>query len=299
MIELREGSAADRDAILALRRRCFAVEDPEKHDARFWDWEFGGGRMFVALDDGRLVAHLGFVPQKYVIDGEPVSAMLAVDAMTDPEYRRQQLFTRVAALAAERLRESVQISTVWQIREAVLPGFVAGGWRPLLRAPVLVKPLALRSREGVLETTTALFPDAALPPSVNHGWRDPRFLDWRFGENPCWRYSIDANDDAYVVTRRTTLRGLDTLAVADLGWRAGKLNDARALLRDAVARARAAGVHFAAVLMTLGHPALPAFVRSGFLPSPHRFRFLVNLFDDRVRLRSGKWALTWADTDHL
>jgi hypothetical protein len=40
-------------------------------------------------------------------------------------------------------------------------------------------------------------------------------------------------------------------------------------------------------------------VRSGFLPSPHRFRFLVNVFDDRIRLGRAKWALTWADTDHL
>ena len=299
MIELREGSAADREEILALRRRCFPDDDVEKQDARFWDWEFGGGRMFLATDGTRVVAHLGFFPQTYVIGGEKVSAMLAVDAMTDPEYRRQHLFTRVAGLAAEALRQSVQLSTAWQIRDAVLPAMATNGWKPLLRASVLVKPLALRATAGSLEPVTAVFPTLAGPPHVNHGEHDVAFLDWRFKSNPAWQYAIDANADAYVVSRRTTLRGYDTLAIATLGWRPGQLREARLLLRDAITRGRAAGVQLAATLMTLGHPALPAFVRSGFLPSPHRFRFLVNVFDAGVRVGGAKWALTWADTDHL
>lgn len=299
MIELREGSAADRDEILALRKRCFPDDDLEKQDPRFWDWEFGRGRTFLATDGARVVAHLGFVPQMYRIDGERVSAMLAVDAMTDPEYRRQHLFTRVAALAREKLRESVQISTAWQIREAVLPAMTQNGWKPLLRASVLVKPLALRSGEGTFEHAAGTFPDAPPLKNVNQGVHDLEFLRWRFTANPCWHYSIDANEEAYVVTRRTTLRGYDTMAVAALGWREDQLREARLLLRDATVRARAAGIQLAAMLTTLGHPALPTLVRSGYLPSPHRFRFLVNVFDERVRLGRAKWALTWADTDHL
>jgi hypothetical protein len=260
--------------------------------------------VFLAADGARAVAHLGFYPQTYVIDGEPVSAMLAVDAMTDPEYRRQGLFNRVAALARERLRESVQLSTAWQIRDAVLPPMTANGWQPLLRASVLVKPLALRSSPGLLECggSAAAFESggfAAALQNVNHGSRDRAFLHWRFQSNPLRQYAIDANEEAYVVSRRTTLRGYDTLAIADVGWRPGQSREGRLLLRDALARGRAAGVQLAAVLMTLGHPALPALVRSGFLPSPHRFRFLVNVFDERLRLNRAKWALTWGDTDHL
>jgi hypothetical protein len=296
VIELREGSASDREEILSLRSRCFPGDDLEKQDPRFWDWEFGRGRTFLAVEGNRAVAHLGFVPQTYLIDGEEVPAMLAVDAMTDPDYRRQHLFTRVAGFARDALRESVRLSTAWQIRDAVLPAMAANGWKPLLRASVLVKPVSLRSTDGPFAAVSGAFPE--LPPlrGVNQGLRD---LDWRFKANPLWPYAIDANADAYVVSRRTSLRGYDTLAIADIGWRPGQLRDARILLRDAIARGRAAGVQLAAVLMTLGHPSLPAFVRSGFLPSPHRFRFLVNVFDERVRLNRAKWALTWADTDHL
>lgn len=299
MIELREGSAADREEILALRKRCFPDDDVEKQDPRFWEWEFGRGRVFLALDGGRAVAHLGFYPQTYVIDGENVSAMLAVDAMTDPEYRRQGLFLRVAELARKTIRESVQISTAWQIRDAVLPPMAANGWKPLLRASVLVKPVSLRSTAGTLEHAMGAFPDVGMLRNVNHASREREFLRWRFQSNAQWQYSIDANEEAYLVSRRTTLRGYDTLAIADIGWRTGQSREGRILLRDAVARGRAAGVQLTAVLMSLGHPALPTLVRSGFLPSPHRFRFLVNVFDERVKLTRAKWALTWADTDHL
>jgi hypothetical protein len=299
MIELREGSAADRDEILALRRRCFPDDDVEKQDPRFWEWEFGRGRCFLAVEGSRVVAHLGFFPQTYRIGGETVSAMLAVDAMTDPDHRRQQLFTHVAGFARDALRGSVQISTAWQIRDSVLPAMTVNGWKPLVRASVMVKPLALRSSGQGLEPANAAFPEVTLPRNVSHGGRDRDFLDWRFKANPHWRYAIDANADAYVVSRRTSLRGHDTLAVADLGWREGQLREARLLLRDAVARGRAAGAQLAAILMTLGHPALPVVVRYGFLPSPHRFRFLVNVLDERVQLSRARWALTWADTDHL
>ena len=273
MIDVREGTRADRDAILALRARCFADDDPEKQDPRFWEWEFGdGGRFFVAADAGRVVAHLGFVPRM---------KMLAVDAMTDPDYRRQHLFSRVVECARDTLRGEADFSCAFQIREAVLPAMVRGGWKPAARALVLVRPLfggAAGSQPADLRQAESL----------------PLHLHWRFLENPLWKYDIHANEDAYIVTRRTNLRGHDTVALADLG---GDNRALRALLRNVFAKGRVEGAQIAAVLITLAHPALPVVVRAGFLPSPHRFRFLVNDFG-KPRARK-KWALTWADTDHL
>ena len=282
MIDVREGTRADRDAILALRARCFAGEDPEKQDPRFWDWEFGnGGRFFVAADGDRVVAHLGFVPQLQ---------MLAVDAMTDPDYRRQHLFSRVVECARDSL--AVPFSCAFQIREAVLPAMLAGGWKAAARAFVLVKMLRLA---GLPVAQSPGHP--AGQPGDRVTGQPPLHLHWRFLENPLWHYDIHANEDAYVVTRRTTLRGLDSVAIADLGWPKGKERAGRALLREVYAKGRAEGAQVAAVLITLGHPALPVLVRQGFLPSPHRFRFLVNDFG--TPLGRKRWALTWADTDHL
>ena len=311
-VEFREGSAADRDAILALRARCFPDEDREKLDPRFWEWEFGRGRYFVATDGERAVAHLGFVPQTYVIEREHVPALLAVDAMTDPDYRRQSLFSRVAAFARDALHGSVRMSTAFQIRDAVLPGMTRGGWVPIVRASVLVRPLSVRrflrplsraesrdpgGRRAPDPSTTLGMTAGTVPKIAAHGVRDEEFVRWRFLDNPLWHYDIDSEEGAYIVTRRTTLRGLDTVAIVDVGWRAGCERQGRVLLRRVFARGREEGADVAAVLITLGHPALPTLVRSGFLPSPHRFRFLMNDFG--TPMKRTKWALTWADTDHL
>lgn len=299
MIEIREAGQDDRDAILALRMRCFPSEDVEKQDASFWQWEFGKGRMFIAEDGARAVAHLGFVPQTWRIDGATHPGMLAVDAMTDPEYRRQGLFHRVAAFARDALKESVALSTAFQIRDAVLPPMERNGWRTVLRAPVLVKvnvgrALQFESRgsDAALHTIAEEFLQR-----VSHVERSDAHLHWRFKENPLYR--IDATENAYVVSRRTTLRGYDTLAIADIAWRNGATREGRVLLAEVLARGRSEGVRLAATLLSLSHPAMSALVRSGFLPSPHRFRFLVNAFDERIRVSRARWALTWADTDHL
>lgn len=297
MIEILEAGVLDREAILALRGRCFAGEDPEKQEPAYWDWEFGRGRMFIARDGNRAVAHLGFVPQSWIIDGTPYAGMLAVDAMTDPEYRRQGLFQRVAAFARDKLREQIALSTAFQIRDAVLPPMEANGWRTVLRTPVLVKVLLGRtaSRESGQPLDGAIAEEFLA--RVSHVQRTDAHLRWRFVENPL--YTIDANDGAYLVSRRTTLRGYDTLAIADVAWKPGRTRDARVLLSEVLARGRGMGVRLAAALVSMSHPATATLVRSGFLPSPHRFRFLVNAFDERIRGSRARWALTWADTDHL
>jgi hypothetical protein len=141
MIGIREASAADRDAILALRKRCFPNEDLQKQEPAYWDAEFAGGRMFVAEAQDRVVAHLGFVPRSYELG---VGA-LAVDAMTDPDFRRQGLFDRVAAFSANAIRKDFRFSTAWQIRKAVLPAMVKNGWMPTASAPVFVRPILWRT----------------------------------------------------------------------------------------------------------------------------------------------------------
>src|SRR4051812_18672406 len=143
-VEFREGTRADRDAILALRRAAFPHDDPEKQQPDFWDWEFGEGRVFVAEADGRVIGHFAFVPQHYAMP-EVVRGALAVDVMTHPEFQRQRVFSRLSAFAADRLKSEFPIVTAFQIRDAVMPGMEAGGWNAAMALPVILRPLSLRS----------------------------------------------------------------------------------------------------------------------------------------------------------
>lgn len=272
MIHYREGSPADREGVLALRRRCFVSVDVDKQDPRYWDWQFADGRLFVAETEGRIVAHIGFIPRSLTIAGESIRTALAVDAMTDPDFRRQGIFRRLMSVARDEIGREYRISTAWQIRRAVLPAMVDNGWKPVLAAPVLAKYLVRR---------------AAAPVTARETPGDPRHhLLWQNGHTT-------------ITTRRTTLKGFDTLALVDATWSDGR--DLRRLLATACADAKANGATLAAALVTLRHPLLPILLRAGFLPTPHRFRLLVNVFDATLRdaVRRNRWALLWADTDHL
>ncbi|HEY0141804.1 MAG TPA: GNAT family N-acetyltransferase [Thermoanaerobaculia bacterium] len=274
MIHYREGSAADRDAILALRRRCFANENVEKQDPAYWDWQFADGRLFLAVFEGRPIAHIGFIPRSLVVGGETVRTALAIDAMTDPGFRRRGIFRRLMSVARDEIAKQYRISTAWQIRRSVLPAMMDNGWMPMLSAPVMAKPLLLSfAGENGGAASTML--------------NDPR------------QHVVQQLGLAKITTRRTTLKGFDTLAIVDAAWSDNK--ELRRLLRSACATAKKEGVTLAAALVTLRHPLLPILLRAGFLPTPHRFRLLVNVFDASLHdaVRRNRWALLWADTDHL
>jgi GNAT superfamily N-acetyltransferase len=278
VIAFREASAADGDGITALRTRCFPDEEIDK--------EFPIARTFIADADGRAVAHLGFIDQTYVIGGQPHPGALAVDAMTDPAYRRQGLFQKLVAFARDAIRQDYALSTAWQIRPAVLPPMTANGWMPLLRAPIFVRFLLPANGPAGGGTPGE---DGELRPareSFLEGFAHARLPPWRF----------DASSyvtTRHLVTRRTLLRGHDSLCVVEVS------PDARGDLREALHQARARGIGLAAALLSWRHPSVPLLLRMGFLPSQHRFRFLVNVFDARLDVRRAKWALSWADTDHL
>ncbi len=296
--DLREATSADRDAILALRARCFGDTDREKLDPAFWDWEFGRGRSFI---DAAQTTHIAIVPTPYRVDGNIIRGGLAVDAMTAPEARGRGLFTAAVRHALAATSDDFALSTAYQIRSSVLGAMLRSGWTVAAKVPVLVRPVFLAPRRvaGDRELTRD---DCALMAAIAEAMpqkgasvaRTAEWLAWRFFDNPHWKYRVTAfGDDAYLVARRTTLKGYDTFAIADIAWRDARA--ARILLRDAIAEAKSRGCRLAAALVSIAHPAFSMFLARGFLPGPHWFRLLVH----PAAFARKRWRVTWADTDHL
>jgi len=292
-MRIREAAAADRDAILALRMRCFGEVDREKNDQRFWEWEFRDARCFVGQEENALTTHLAFVRTPYVVDGAIVEGGMAVDAMTAPEARGKGAFTQVVQAS----RDAFPLSTAYQIRRPVLGAMLRGGWSIAAKAWVLVRPLILAPRASdrvrllTRDETPLMARIAASMPGARVA-RTPEWLAWRFFDNPHWSYRVTALDDrAYLVARRTSLKDFDTFAIADLAFT--DRDAARELIRDAVAEGKRLGCTLAAALASPSHPAFWLLVRRGFIPSHHRFRLLVH------PQRKLTWRVMWADTDHL
>lgn len=296
-VRFREATVTDRAAILALRKRCFGETDPEKLDPRFWDWEFREARVFVGECDGALVTHLALVPWGQVT--------LAVDAMTAPEARGSGAYGGVVAFALAAVRDEVTLAHAYQIRDAVLGPMLRNGWVVSESIPVLVRPASLKALlrfrvEPASETGAELLTREHAAEMASIG-RTRSWIEWRFFDNPRWSYRVTAARDdsgtlsAWLVARRTTLKGYDTLAIVDVAFR--DRTAARTLIRDAVAEAKRLGCPLAAAFVSRAHPARPLLRRSLFVPGPHRFRLLVHTLGKPRRYEP--WPVTWADTDHL
>lgn len=154
---LREAGEGDRAAILALRQRVFAAEDPEKLQPEFWDWEFlsgpeGRARMFVADAAGLVAGHYAMIPQDFVFNGTAAKGAIVVDLMTHPDYRRQGIFNRVDRFARDATAAQLDFACAYPIRKESLGGFITLGWKLEFTIPVLVRPLdwsAIARRFGV------------------------------------------------------------------------------------------------------------------------------------------------------
>jgi GNAT superfamily N-acetyltransferase len=320
-VRFRDAAAGDRDRILALRRRCFGDVDPDKCDPAFWTWEFetrfpaGSSDLSDRLatdqpmthsqltvgetDAGQIVTHLALIGVPHALDGNIVAGALAVDAMTAPEARGQGAFTAVVRHAMANSEHVV--ATAYQIRGAVLGAMLRGGWTIAQRVPVLMRPLLpLRRRAAAGRLTPRMLDRADVDWMSGLAVRDgciartSAFLSWRYFDNPRWSYRVTGTrGDAYLVTRRTTLKGFDTLAIVDLAF--CDRGSARVLLRDAIEHARAEGCTLLAAFVSPAHPAFWLLVRSGFLPGPHWFRLLVH----PPEMASRTWRVMWGDTDHL
>lgn len=275
-MHFREATVADRDRILGLRARCFGDEDPEKLDPRFWEWEFAtDAKIFVGEDEGEIVTHLAIVRG------------LAVDAMTAPEARGKGAFSGVARYAIAHSGHA--LATAYQIRGAVLGSMLRAGWTVAEKVPVLLRPVfgSGTPREPSLQRDDATWMSEL-------SGRTRAFIEWRFFDNPLWRYDvIGIEREAYLVARRTKLKGIDTYAIVDLAWR--EQSAAKRLLRDAIERAKAERCTLAATFVSRHHPAFWLFLSRGFIPGPHWFRLLVHPPDAASR----RWEVMWADTDHL
>ena len=315
---LRAATVTDRDAILALRRRCFASEDTEKLDPRFWEWQFlrapaGQGLSFVAEAAGRVIAHVALIPQEYVVDGRFASAAMAADAMTDPDARGYGIYTRLHAFAL-RNAPSCRFGIAYQIRRQALSPLLRNGWSPRFKLPVLVRPVSLgklfaATRKESLNEIEASAEDLGGVASEFfggrgvHQHRTPRYFSWRYFDSPLWKYDVRASRVgrdvvAYVITRRTMLKGFSTLAILDIAWRNGREREAGRMVRDVIRRA---DTQLAAALMSTAHLSFSLLLRNWFLPGPHRFQFLLRELDSQAVLpvTNSRWSLTWGDTDHL
>jgi GNAT superfamily N-acetyltransferase len=276
------------------------------------DWLFRSGpagNAFRAVMEvgGRIVAHTGVAPIRFMLGGQEVRGAYSVGAMTDPEMQGRGYFVRLGHYLYKRLEEegfafvagfsnrnSYRLMTgplervsvgpfPWGVR--VLKPFSlmrsALGWRGA-ESPYRVLPFSGHEENGVTVAAADLDDpridtvwSRAKPNLSLGGVRDSAFARWRFTSRPDSGYRLLVADRggvpaAYLVSRPRYLHGIRASFLVDFVLADGEEAAGRVLLRALAKVARKEGAEILSALLPGSGPARRVLRRAGFLQVPER-----------------------------
>ena len=107
-MEIREATKKDIDGILELVNRVFCRSNnkPETMESQFpyLFSDLNVGNLLVAVDDQKIVSHVGFHTTSALIMGVPVTISSIGSVATDPNYRNQGLGTKLLQQAFKKMK---------------------------------------------------------------------------------------------------------------------------------------------------------------------------------------------------
>lgn len=313
---------ADREQLFALMH---SVGRSHIDDAEF-EWWFernpSSPRLIsLAHAEGRVVGVAAMSFFRTLIEGREELTAVPVHVATDARFRRQGVFSD---LELRNEREAVAAGaplTVTFPNAASYRIFVGDlGWGDLPGRRVWARPLSagsvvryalgrksegggLRAPSGAARSDVAPLdrfgPDAAglwrSSATANQFVRDERFLNWRYVDSPRDYRRFGAYRDGklrgFAVVGHAVKQGVSSGFLADL-VAAGESE--RVALLERCIEELAPGTDALIALVPPGHRR--AFMRTGFLPTHKRIRFVGKSLDGRA-LPGGNWHFTLGDFD--
>ncbi len=139
---IRPSRAGETPQLVELFQRSFGRTITEAH----WDWKLRQlpspvDNDWIALDGLTPIFHSGGIPVRYQLPDGQTTAMVSVDTMTDPEYRRRGLLTQVAQRMYASWRDGGVRFVIGLINDQWGSRAPALGWQPLFPLRWLVRPL--------------------------------------------------------------------------------------------------------------------------------------------------------------
>ena len=133
---------------------------PDDLHARLFAWKhhenaFGVSPAWVATVADRVVGFRTFMRWEFVVDGQPVKAVRAVDTATHPDHRGRGVFAGLTQHALDALRDDGVAFVFNTPNERSRPGYLTMGWRPVRRLPVLARPRSLLALGRIARARTA------------------------------------------------------------------------------------------------------------------------------------------------
>jgi GNAT superfamily N-acetyltransferase len=221
--DVRAYDAADEPAVLELLATALGWGTDGRHRRMFaWkhrDSPFGPSPAWVATSAGQIVGFRTFMRWEFLVDGEPVRAVRAVDTATHPEHRGRGVFAGLTEHALGALREDGVAFVFNTPNDQSRPGYLKMGWRPVGRLGVRARPRSITSIPRLARARTpadrwslptvvgvpaakAFASDpaaiaalvAARPPAGVRTRLSAAYLTWRYGFEPLGYRAVEDGD---------------------------------------------------------------------------------------------------------
>ncbi|HET7745565.1 MAG TPA: GNAT family N-acetyltransferase [Gaiellaceae bacterium] len=325
-----------RASLVALLAR---VGTTQLSDAEFAWWfernPAGEGIVSLAIDRDEVVGVVAMSFFRTALDGSTRLLAIPVNAATDPGYRGQGIFSTLELANEAAAAETGSPVTVTFPNGNSHPIFIRHlGWADLPRLRVWARPLRAgaviryalgragerdgglrvpdpspRTLRGLEVRPVERFGEdmdelgkRASAGYANHFVRDAAYFNWRYLDSPrdyrCFGAYREGELTGVAVVGHTFKHGVSAGFLADLVVAPDGSAEVRTLLSRAVEEVRGG----ADALVLLPPPAQAhrrALLRSGFLPTNKRLRFIGKALHDGARLdeRSEAWHFTLGDFD--
>ncbi len=293
----RPAREADVDGLVALHQRAFGRTISREH----WIWKLGARgpavNVWIAEEGRRPIFQYAGIPVPFRQFGRDCWAMIDVDTMTDPDFRRQGLLTQGAAKAYADWREAGIAFTVglpneqWGSRAAALGWSRVGMLRWWVRWLDPIRMIAAKARvpwpktpRRPADARVGGFDVAPMidPEPLEDLWRlieeegivrDGAWFRWRYLEGvPKWNVIGVWESGRLLGAAAFHLDGDRVLPSGLIGEVVGvRYEILRLLLQRCCQELRGLGAVRAALLIQPGEVLEQAALATGFLPRPASF----------------------------
>jgi GNAT superfamily N-acetyltransferase len=213
---IRAATAADRPHIFDLMRASIGWDDDPRLAALFaWKHDtnpFGPSPAWVAVAGDRIVGFRTFMRWEFVLDGQIVRAVRAVDTATHPDYQGRGIFRELTLTGLDALQAEGVDMVFNTPNDQSRPGYLKMGWHVVGRLPLVMRPSRL-SRVARLRGARVPAERWSIPTSMGEPPRFPAqaigvdagalatnrrdaYLEWRYSLEPLAYRVLALEDDA-------------------------------------------------------------------------------------------------------
>ena len=211
----------DRELLYQSREQFFGSRDEAYVDHLYFNNPAGELFGYFAMDGDTIAGQYIIIPIDLSIEGQRIKATMSLDTFTNPDYRRQGIFTGLAEKVYAHAAQQGVAFTMGLPNENSRPGFLSKlAFEEPFSIVQSMRPLALRASSGTaarsilarlpfgmveaiarhttrLEFTTT---DSPSPQWLQELWmryentrhielmKDARWVTWRYMDNPKFQY---------------------------------------------------------------------------------------------------------------